>query len=73
MISFLSVKWLQSLYQILVISGNALTPNGDPYDQKEGQWFGAVVESSGEDGIILVSLFKYSKQNPIRQERLFFS
>ena len=38
------------------ISGNTLAPTGQQYDNKTGQWFGSLVRSSGEDGVVLVSI-----------------
>lgn len=37
-------------------SGNTLAPTGQQYDNKTGQWFGSLVRSSGEDGVVLVSI-----------------
>ena len=36
--------------------GNTLAPTGQQYDKKSGQWFGAVVRSSGNDGVVLVGV-----------------
>ena len=38
------------------IPGNTLAPTGQQYDKKSGQWFGAVVRSSGNDGVVLVGV-----------------
>ena len=35
-------------------SGNTLAPTGQQYDKKSGQWFGALVKSSGDNGVVLV-------------------
>ena len=35
--------------------GNTVAPTGQQYDKKSGQWFGALVRSSGENGSVLVS------------------
>ena len=40
------------------VSGNNIKWNGHDYvdiEDKSGQWFGATVKSSGENGVILVS------------------
>jgi hypothetical protein len=37
------------------VLGNTLAPTGQQYDSKSGQWFGALLQSSGADGTILVS------------------
>ena len=34
-----------------------MAPTGQQYDNKTGQWFGSLVRSSGEDGVVLVRLF----------------
>ena len=36
------------------IAGNTLAPTGQQYDKKSGQWFGSLVQSSGENGVVLV-------------------
>ena len=35
--------------------GNTIAATGQQYDKKSGQWFGSLVQSSGDDGVILVS------------------
>lgn len=42
---------------LCIISGNSVAPTGQQYDKKSGQWFGSLVQSSGDDGIILVRNF----------------
>lgn len=37
------------------IPGNTIATTGQQYDKKSGQWFGSLVQSSGDDGVILVS------------------
>ena len=39
----------------IIFVGNTLAPTGQQYDNKTGQWFGSLVRSSGEDGVVLVS------------------
>ena len=34
-----------------------MAPTGQQYDNKTGQWFGSLVRSSGEDGVVLVRVF----------------
>jgi len=36
------------------VSGNNFGPQGQQLDKKSGQWFGALVKSSGDNGVILV-------------------
>ncbi len=35
-------------------SGNKFAANGQQYDAKSGQWFGATVTSAGDDKLVLV-------------------
>ena len=51
-------------------SGNTLAPTGQQYDNKTGQWFGSLVRSSGEDGVVLVGLIIY-KDKIVSQNDLF--
>ena len=37
------------------LPGNTIATTGQQYDKKSGQWFGSLVQSSGDDGVILVS------------------
>ena len=49
----------------IIFVGNTLAPTGQQYDNKTGQWFGSLVRSSGEDGVVLVSFvnsYKIYKQ-----------
>jgi len=39
--------------------GNTLAPTGQQYDNKTGQWFGSLVRSSGEDGVVLACAPRY--------------
>ena len=34
--------------------GPTMAPTGQQYDSKSGQWLGSTLQSSGEDGTILV-------------------
>ncbi len=40
---------------MFLFAGNTIAPTGQQYDLKSGQWFGSLVQSSGDDGVILVS------------------
>ena len=44
------------VFYFLFFSGNLVHPLGDQVDEKSGQWFGATVRSSGEDGVVVVSV-----------------
>ena len=37
-------------------TGSPIARNGQPYDNKSGQWLGSLVASSGADGTIMVAL-----------------
>jgi hypothetical protein len=39
--------------------GNTLAPTGQQYDKKSGQWFGSLVRSSGENGVVLACAPRY--------------
>jgi len=39
--------------------GNTLAPTGQQYDKKSGQWFGSLVQSSGENGVVLACAPRY--------------
>jgi hypothetical protein len=40
---------------LILIPGNNNNSEGRQIDLKSGQWFGATVQSSGEDGVVVVS------------------
>ena len=42
-------------FDFCLISGDTSSPLGKQMDIKSGQWFGAVVQSSGANGTVLVS------------------
>ena len=50
----------KSLWYLNLFLGNTLAPTGQQYDNKTGQWFGSLVRSSGEDGVVLVSSYNIS-------------
>jgi len=39
--------------------GNTLAPTGQQYDKKSGQWFGSLVRSSGDNGVVLACAPRY--------------
>jgi hypothetical protein len=46
------------LFIFIFVSGHNRDSEGRQMDSKSGQWFGATVRSSGEDGVVLVSTQK---------------
>jgi len=39
--------------------GNTVAPTGQQYDKKSGQWFGSLVRSSGDNGVVLACAPRY--------------
>ena len=58
---FVTEKLIKTLeIDLICFSGNTVQEStGQQYDNKTGQWFGSLVTSSGEDGVVLVGHQRY--------------
>ena len=73
---FVIEKLIKTLeIDLICFSGNTVQEStGQQYDNKTGQWFGSLVTSSGEDGVVLVrhqSNFSISQNYPSKLPHRF--